>query len=288
MKNYITGLTLIVSLLLFSSCEDVVDVELSTEPPRLIIDAIIRVDTTLTTNIVRVKVSETNSFFESTVPANLRQISMINLDNPAGGSPDAPVLIETEPGSGIYEKAFPTDQLIRDRWFLQIDFDDKIFVAEERFVPTVPFDSIEIGDGSLFNEDDTELIVSFTDAPNRDDFYLFDFDFADFLVSEDEFYPGQPFSFSYFIEELEPGDEITVSIMGITQGLFNYMDKIIEQSEGGFGPFQTPAVTVRGNFINATEIDNDGTFDNTGDPGNFALGYFAIVQEFKETVLITE
>ena len=76
--------------------------------------------------------------------------------------------------------------------------------------------------------------------------------------------------------------------MGITQGLFNYMDKIIEQSEGGFGPFQTPAVTVRGNFINATEIDNDGTFDNTGDPGNFALGYFAIVQEFKETVLITE
>lgn len=64
------------------------------------------------------------------------------------------------------------------------------------------------------------------------------------------------------------------------------MNLLIEQSEGGFGPFETPSLTVRGNFINATNIDNDNNFDNVGDPNNFALGYFAIVQEFKQTIVL--
>ncbi len=279
----------IIALLLFfslTSCEDVIEVDLPTEEPRLIIDALIRVpDTTAPSTLITVKVSETNSFLGSVPPANLQQITMSNLDNPGG---DGQVLLEEEPGSGIYSKFFPTDQLIRDRWFLQIDFEDNFYVAETSFVPTSNFDTIEFGDGTLFNENDTEIILSFTDNAERDDYYLIDFDFNDFLVTEDEFYQGQQFGFSYFYEEdvVSPGDVVELSIMGITEDFAAYMDLLLEQSEGGFGPFQTPAVTVRGNFINATNIDNDGNFDNVGDPNNFALGYFAIVQEYKQSLTI--
>ena len=286
MKRFIYLFSIIATIATITSCEDVVDVTLPTEAPRLIIDALVRVDTMQSTTLVSVKVSETNSFFESLPPANLEQITLVNLDFPLGGT-DPPVLNEEQSGSGIYTRLFPTEYLTQGRLFLQVDFEDKIFVANAQFVPTVPIDSIEIGDGILFDEDDTEIIVTFTDAPDRDDFNLFDFDFGNYLVTEDEFYQGQQFSFSYFYDELLlAGDEVEVSIMGTDEEFSKYMTKLIEQSEGDFGPFETPSITVRGNFINATNIDNDGTFDNTGDINNFALGYFAVVQEFKQTVVI--
>ena len=269
-----------------TSCEDVIEVELPTEDPRLIIDALIRVDTLQPTTLVSVKVSETSSFFETPQPVSLEQITLSNLDFPLGGT-DPPVLIEDIPGTGIYTKEFPTDYLTEGRLFLQVDFEERFYVANAEFVPTVPIDNLVQGEGGLFDEDDTEIVITFTDDGDRDDFYLFDFDFGNYLVSEDEFYQGQQFSFSYFYDEtFESGDEVEVSILGADEDFANYMDKLIEQSEGDFGPFDTPSVTVRGNFINATNIDNDGTFDNTDDTDNFALGYFAVVQEFKRTIII--
>lgn len=270
-------------LLGFASCEDVIDVDLPSEDPRLIIDALIRVDSTQPSTLVTVKVSETNSFFETVPPANLQQVTMSNLDNPGG---KGQVLLEEEPGSGIYSRLFPTNQLLADRWFLQVDFEDTFYVANAKLIPAVPLDSVEQGDGILFDENDTEVIITFTDSDERDDFYLFDFDFANFLVTEDEFYQGQQFSFSYFYDDqIEPGDQAEISIMGVDESFYNYMNKLIEQSEGPFGPFETPAITVRGNIINASEIDNNNNFNNTDNPDTFALGYFAIVHEFKEVIV---
>jgi len=286
MKRCVYLLSLVVLLTSISACEDVIEVDLPTEAPRLIIDALVRVDTTMATTLVTVKVSQTNSFFESLPPANLQQIALANLDFPLGGA-DPPVLNEEQAGSGIYSRLFPTEYLTQGRLFLQIDFEDEFYVANAQFTPTVPIDSLENGDGILFDEDATEVIITFTDDADRDDFYLFDFGFGNFLVTEDEFYQGQEFTFSYYYdEELMAGDEVEVSVMGLDQDFALYMDKLIEQSEGSNGPFETPAITVKGNFINATNIDNDGTFDNTENANNFALGYFAVVQEFTKVLVI--
>ncbi|WP_244592973.1 DUF4249 family protein [Pukyongia salina] len=275
-------------LLLMVSCQEVIDVDLPTEEPRLIIDALVRVDTNEAFTKVTVKVSETSSFFESIPAANLQQITLTNLDLPGGGI-NPPVLIEETPGSGIYSKVFDTDFLTQGSLFLQIDFEDEFYVATARFVPAVPIDNLVQGDGILFDEDDTEVIVTFTDSDERDDFYLFDFDFGNYLVTEDEFYQGQQFAFSYFYDEaLAVGDTLNISIMGVDEDFYTYMDQLILQSEEDFGPFETPALTVRGNFINATNIDNNNNFDNLNDINNFALGYFAIVQEYKETLVVQE
>ena len=74
--------------------------------------------------------------------------------------------------------------------------------------------------------------------------------------------------------------------MGVDERFHDYMNKVIEQSSQDFGVFETPALTVRGNIINATDIDNDGVFDNTDNIDNFALGYFAVVQEYKEILVV--
>ena len=78
------------------------------------------VDTSEAITVIRVKVSETNGFFETIPPADLQQITLSNLDNPL---PDAFVLTEETPGSGIYSESILTEALLQDRWLLQIDFE---------------------------------------------------------------------------------------------------------------------------------------------------------------------
>lgn len=284
MKHLLLLLFLIAGL---SACQDVVEVEVPREDPRLIVDALIRVDTLQENTRVIVKVSETNSFFGSIPPASLDQISLDNLDFPLGGGAATTVLIEEEPGSGIYTKVFPTTYLTRGRLILQIDYDEMLFIANSEFQPSVPIDNLVQGEGGLFGGDETEIEITFTDIPDQENYYLFDFDFANFIASEDTFYEGQQFKFSYFYDdELDSGTELEISIMGVDKAFHDYMNLILEQSSEDFGVFETPSLTVRGNIINATEIDNMDNFDNVSMANNFALGYFAVVQEYKETFTV--
>ena len=271
--------------LIWSSCQEVITVELPDQEPKLIVDALIRIDPSVSSTLVSVAIRQTSDFFGEISPVSVDQITMSNLDNP-GNNTDQ-VLDETEPGSGIYQQFFSTEELARDRWFLQINYQGEFYVAESLMQYSVPIDQLTIGDGSLFTEESTELLVRYTDIADREDYYLFDYGNDDFFASEDVFYDGQQFEFSYFYEEqFDPGDTLTVSIMGIDRDFFNYMNLLREQNEGGFGPFATPAVSVRGNLINATDIDNNNNYNNVNDPDNFALGYFAIVQEYQESIIV--
>lgn len=271
--------------LIWSSCQEVITVELPNQEPKLIVDALIRIDTTISSTLVTVSIRQTSDFFGEISPVSVDQITMSNLDNP-GNNTDQ-VLDETEPGSGIYQQFFSTEELARDRWFLQINYQGVFYVAESLMQYSVPIDQLTIGDGSLFSGDVTELLVRYSDIGGREDYYLFDYGNDDFFASEDVFYDGQQFEFSYFYDEqFNPGDTLTVSIMGIDRDFFNYMNLLREQSEGGFGPFATPAVSVRGNLINATDINNNDNYNNVNDPDNYALGYFAIVQEYKGFIVV--
>ena len=70
------------------------------------------------------------------------------------------------------------------------------------------------------------------------------------------------------------------------QQFFNYMDLLVEQTEDTGGIFETPSGTVRGNMFDVTGLDNIEIFDNAGRPESFPLGYFAVVQEFKQTLIV--
>ena len=51
-------------LLVFYACEDVIDVELQTTAPRLVVNGLVRVDFTQEFVPVEIRVSETSNFFE--------------------------------------------------------------------------------------------------------------------------------------------------------------------------------------------------------------------------------
>ena len=292
---------LLVMIALASACEDVIDVDLPTGRPRLIVDALIRVDTTQAFLGVQVKVAETNNFFEEVPVTSLESIIIITTVTRQDGlvlGTEVSNLIDIDPGSGIYtpNPNFSTEQRIGTSAVLQdedvlftliLEHKGRKYAAQTRYAPAACLLSLVQGTETLFSDDETEVIVALDDNPEVDNFYIFDFDFDEFLISEDTFYNGQKFKFSYFYDKnLNPGQEVTVSILGADRTFYNYMNQLIEQSEGPQGPFQTPAATVRGNVFDITDLDNREVFDNVAQADVFPLGYFAIVQEFKSTITI--
>ena len=302
MKRY---LTFILTIILFASCEDVIDVELPDDVSRLIVNGVIRVDETEEFLPIEIVVSESSSFFEENTVATIES-AIIYYGTPREDAPEilegggVSNLVELEPGSGIWvpDPSFDSDQRIRveninegDVFQLIITTDNEQYLATTTYVKSVPIDSLQQGDETLFSGDETEVIVTFTDPGDSDDFYLLDLDFGEFLVTEDEFYQGQTFVFSYFYDnelEINTSSIVDISLIGVDEAFYNYMNQIIVQSGGDQGPFQTPAATVRGNIINVTGIDNDEVVDNVDRTDNYALGYFAIVEEYKDSITITE
>ena len=284
-----------------AGCEDVIEVEVPVEEPRLVVDGLLRVDTTQTYVPVEVRLTQTAGFFDEIQPVtDADQVIIILQTLDEDGLPadtGTRSLTQLEEGSGVYvpDPSFDADQRLlvstvveNDILFtLVVSWRGRRYAAQTKYVTSVPIDELRLGDGTLFGEDETELIVRFTDNPDRDNFYVFDFGFGNFLASEDTFYKGQEFEFSYFYDEdFEPGTELEVGLLGADRTFFNYMDLLIEQTEGQQGPFQTPVATVRGNVFDVTDLDNIENVDNAAQPEVFPLGYFAIVQEFTERITI--
>ncbi len=265
-----------ISLLFFTSCQEVIDVDLESSAPRLVIDAGFEVysDNLLFAPQNGVKLSLSAPFFDDSVPAvsdaevfitNLNDGTIINFEESLG-----------EEGFFIVENGEEFNPEFDMVYELTVIYNEQTYTAETEFIPAVPIDSLTQGDGVLFNGDEIEVIIEFTDEPIREDFYLFDLDFDLFLLSEDTFYQGQTFNFSYFYErnEFMPGNDITIKIQGVDEAYYNYFNLILEQSEQDGNPFQTPPALVRGNIINTTNQDD------------FAFGYFRISQSYTSMITV--
>jgi len=287
-------------LMLSLSCEDVIEVEVPEDEPRLVVNALMRVDIDEQFIPVVVRLNLTSGFFDqipiTSADDNITIITEAFDDEGLIIGTGVSSLAEESPGSGVYipDPTFDDDQRIPVSatefdvlYTMIIPHQGRRYAAQTRYVPSVPIDNLEIGDGTLFGDEETELIVTFTDDPDRDNFYIFDFGFGEFLTTEDQFYQGQQFSFSYFYDqEFEPGTVLEVSILGADQNFYNYMDLLVEQTEGQQGPFQTPVATARGNVFDITGLDNINILDNVERPNEFALGYFAIVQEYRASITV--
>ena len=287
MRTLYTFLLLAIALV---SCEEVIEVDVPTEEARLVVDAIIRIDTTQSVISPRISVTRSTSFFEEAQPvSNITQMTLANIGE-GGGGDDFLVLLETEPGSGIYQDpddVMFVDSIVKGELILQIEHENRLYFARTRYVPSVQIDDIRQGDDTLFSEEDTEVIVEFTDTPAVENYYVFDFGFSEYLTVEDQFFDGQTFAFSYFYDTgVQPGDLLEVSILGADQEFYDYMTLLIEQTQDDGGVFQTPVTTVRGNIFDVTDLDNDDVVDNVGQPEVFPLGYFAVVQEFKASLTL--
>lgn len=279
LKNarYLRLLSYSALLIMLYSCQDVIDIDPPAEPPRLVVDGLVRVDPEDFVLRVGIKVSETSAFLGEVPATDLKQITLGPL-----------VLQDTaSPGSGIYENYFSPESLkMGADNLLQIQHKSQRYLARGKYVYSSPIDTLIQGPGTDFSNH-TEIQVTFIDDITKQNFYLLDFGFGNYKVSSDNFYNGKKHSISYIYDEkLEAGTEVTVSLIGIDRSFYNYMNKLIEQSKDEIDLFQTPVSTLRGNIINVTEIDNIDYFDNVYQSDNFALGYYAVAETYTKNITI--
>ncbi|MEQ9426659.1 MAG: DUF4249 family protein [Cyclobacteriaceae bacterium] len=271
-----TGYSILpILLVLIMSCEDVIKVDTPSEEPRLSIDALLKIDTTDLFQRYQVKVRLTDSFFGQIPVTKLKQITI------------GAVLNERVPGSGNYEGSGGGFQFYEEfEYILQVEHQDQRYLARATNIATSAIDTITQVTHASSN-DGVSIAISFKDAPDKKNFYLFDMGFSELMVLDDAFFNGQTHQFIYkYKTALKPDEQVEVAIMGIDEAFHNYMKQLISQSVDNISPFDTPVATLRGNIINVTEIDNIDFFDNVSQPENFALGYFAIAQIYKKSFIV--
>lgn len=257
-------LLLLPILFLVASCEEVVEVDLETAAPRLVIDASIDWVKGTPGNEQTVKLTTTTGYYNPNVP--IVEGATVFITNSMGTMFD---FIE-EPNTGNYN-CTNFEPVIGESYTLTVVVDGQTYKATETLYPTPDIEEIvQDNEGGFFNED-VEVRFFYQDDGATDNWYMYRFSnglmpYSDYDVLEDKFFQGNQMFGIYSHEDLAPGDELRIRLYGISQRYYNYMMILIAMAEGGAGsgPFQSPPTTLRSNMINQTNEDN------------YALGYFRL------------
>lgn len=256
------------------SCEDVIQLDLNTEEPRLVIDASINWIKGTFGNNQSIKLSLTTPYFSDEIsPANNANVHISDENN------NTFIFIE-DGTTGIY-KTNNFIPVIGEKYVLTIQYNNETYEAEETFVSVSDFDDIQQQTGAGFTGEDIELKAFFTDPADEKNYYLFQFQpdiFAipDLDVLEDRFTNGNQMFGYYSDADLDSGQNVTINNYGISEAFYNYMFVLLQQNNGdGGGPFETQPATVKGNCKNLTNSDN------------YPLGYFRL-SEVAEVIYTIE
>lgn len=267
---------LYIAILIFftTACEDVIDVNVPNESPRLVIDASINWFKGTIGNEQEIKLTLTAPYFEESVPpANGAQVEITDSSNN--------IFVFTEEGlSGIYKNSnfFP---VLNETYYLTIIFNGETYTASETLKSVASIEYVDQNNEGGFSGNETELKAYYTDPVDEENYNFFEFIsdipvIPSLEVYKDEFTNGNQIFGFYTEEELASGDLVTIRNYGISKEFYNYMFILLQQnSQEGGGPFETQPATVRGNCINQTN------------PENYPLGYFRAseVDELIYTVL---
>ena len=256
-------ISLLLIAILLASCEEVINVDLPTAEPKLVIEASIDWQLETAGNEQTILLSTSTGYYNPTVPkVSGATVFVTNTDTNVVYD-----FIEN-PGTGAYV-CTTFEPVVNDHYKLTINYNGETFTATETMTPVVPIDKIEQKEGA-FGEDTVEVDVFYTDNGATDDFYMFKFkpSFTAvplYGITDDEFYQGNQFSVIFLNEDTRSGDTLDITIYGTSEQFSNYMSLLLDVSGGG-GPFSTAPAKVKGNIINTTN------------PENTAFGYFRLSQ----------
>ncbi len=270
-KTYILP---ILFVLLFSKCEKVIDVDVPSIEPKLIIDATFEVyfDENPISAKTSVKLSESADYFDETIPkVTNATVFLTNLSN------NSRIDFTDDNADGEYE---PTNSFIPAdgiEYELTIIHKNETYKGKATKVKSTRIIEVNRGDGTLFSGSEVEINVKIQDELGVDNYYYFDFSNNNYSVLEDRFFDGQEYEVPNFYTEddIILPTAVNIRMLGISKDYYTYLQILVDQSgqEGG-GPFETVPTSLLGNMVNTT---NDR---------NFPLGYFHISETDTFTIFL--
>ena len=260
MKKFIYILLISLS---FTACEDVIDLELNTGEPRLVIDASLNWLKGTEGKNQFIKLSLSAPFYDNEVPpANNAIVTVVDTNNNTFN------FVE-DGDTGIYRNNTFIPE-IDGVYNLTINYKDEIYTGTEQLMGVASIDRVEQKNDGGFSREEIEIKAYYTDPEGIENYFLFEVEkLSDNDVSlevyDDEFRDGNEIFAFYSDEDLEAGDELTIYGSGISERFYEFMVILLQQTdEEGGDPFETQPATVRGNCVNITN------------PENYPFGYFRV------------
>ncbi|MWB94103.1 DUF4249 family protein [Flavobacterium sp. GA093] len=270
-KNKALFVFSILFVLLFSSCEDVVNLDLETGETKLVIDAEIIWLKGTSGNEQVIKISKTAPYYDNVTPkVSGAQVRIENSDG------EVFTFNETEPGSYVCTNFVP---VVNTDYTLYVEAEGQSFTASERLISSTSIERVEQNIVPDFGgEDQIELTFYYKDPANEVNYYLTDYQsdfllFPEYELTDDELFNGNEISTRFSDDDdMESGDTVVITHRGISKNFHNYMNLILEVYGGS--PFSIPPGNIRGNIV------------NTSDSNNYAFGYFRLCEADKVSYLV--
>ena len=272
MKLHIKTL-LITCLAMYTSCTDVIDVEVPVAKPRLVVEASINWEKGTTGNNQTITLSTSTPFFSNSA-TNAAVGATVTITNDVSG--DTFVFSDLNNGSYTNSNFIP---VINNSYTLQVLYNGEQYEAKETLMAVPDVVDVYQSKTGGFNNEALEVNIDFLDPENENNFYFFRFKQPEDLLPEllsitDEFTNGNIMTVFYEKQEDEsinqvefkPGDAANIEFYGVSRQFSNYISILIDQAETGGNPFSTIPVALNGNCVNITNPDND------------AFGYFRLSQ----------
>jgi hypothetical protein len=249
-------------VLLLLSCDKVVELDLETGDPKIVIDAEIIWKKGTSGSEQSIKISRMAPYYSADAPkVSGAQVRVENSDGTIF------IFNESEPGIYVCTNFVP---VINMEYKLFAQVDGQSLTATEKLIAVPQLDKIEQELMPDITGPDY-IVVSFyyRDPVDQVNYYLTDYKsdlflFAEYASSSDEFVNGNEINEKFGDPDLKPGKVMEVTHRGISKNFYNYMNLILAAANSN--PFGAVPGNIRGNIINTT------------DKNNFALGYFRLCE----------
>ena len=270
MKN----LYIVLIVLFFYGCTDVVDIKLDTANPKLVVEASINWQKGTVGNVQKIKLTNTSDYYTNKTPVvSNATVTISNSLNVVFNFIEIP-----NTGEYICNNFVP---ILNETYKLTIVSNGKTFTATETLKPIAEIQGIIQSNTGGISSNEIQVNANFLDPAATEDFYLFKYEYPskikpDIYVTEDVFYNGNPFFSQSFNNDLKVGDTFKITHYGVSKQYYKFLEILLSISGngGGGGPFQSPPVTVRGNVLNQTS------------PDDFPFGYFNLSEIDSKTYTI--
>ena len=267
-------IVLLISILGFLySCQDVVDINLDTAAPKLVIDASINWKKGTTGNEQTIYLTTTTGYYDTSIP--VVSGATVFAKNEANTTY---TFIEI-PNTGKYV-CNNFEPVLNQTYTLTVIFKGQTYNATETLLPVAPIERLVQNNEGGFTGKNIDVKTYFLDPAGIDNYYMYKYEYAnkikpEYNVDDDRFFQGNEFFSVTRNRDLKVNDQFTVTHFGISKQYYNYMNVLlsITGSNGG-APFQSPPATVRGNIINNTN------------PSDCALGYFRLSETDSRTYTV--
>ena len=265
----IINTTTLLFLLALTACEDVIEIDLDSIEPKLVIEAIITDQTVQQT----VKLTKTGDYFEPGIYPTISNANVIISDN-LGNSE---ILSEIN-NSGIYQTT-NLQGTTGNIYELSIMVENKEYTAVSEMPVKVNIDTLSAEFVEATPRFDEGYIVKchFSDPAGISNYYRFKIyengillnSSSDFILGNDKTFDGNEVQIPFRIKTFQINDTITVELLSLNKDTYDYYNTLIGSSNepGGGMSSSTPANPI-------SNISNG------------AMGYFGVYTISSKTIII--